>query len=377
MSNTVTAPKTVHEAQALLTKIGLPALTTPAMQQISALERDTFKDALVDVATDSDPDGTRKAYLMCVIAAFVPKTKAVIRQLGLNPPHESILLELSKSEGMAFNRAIRSLGQSGADIRNTDEAAYLTRVLTRVCDPAQADSAQVAPHRTAPQADTPRQQMPPAPAQDRRDEQSERNSQASRQNNVHQMQRGESRRAESYNNAAQEDASRQEQRAFESTHIYGGNAALCFGMDTTRSNGKPTVNIDGASACGTRQYDWANKTVFQLTVAELPLVFGVLYGFINSITLSGHGANNEKTFSVENQGPKFFMSLKVSGGANKEGGRVIAVPVLPKDSFQVMSMLLRQIQANNPGIPPDALIALIRRVCTMTQEKPVPRAANQ
>jgi hypothetical protein len=140
---------------------------------------------------------------------------------------------------------------------------------------------------------------------------------------------------------------------------------MCFSATKTRNGDKPTVAVEGAPSSGPRVYDWNRKVSFQLTVSELSLLLGVLMGFTSKVDFQGHGVANEKSLSIENQGDKFFMSMRVRGLEGKEGC-VFAMPVLPKDTIILMGLLYRQLRANMGEVSDGFMMNAVRRVCEMT-----------
>lgn len=143
-------------------------------------------------------------------------------------------------------------------------------------------------------------------------------------------------------------------RQYESLHVYGGKAALCFDADSTK-NGFPTVAIDGAVATAPRNYDWGNKIRIQLTKQELPMVAAVLIGAQPQCTFKSHGPQKDKGIELVRQdGGKIY--IKVFGG-NGQGVR--GVPVMPSDLFYVTSLVLRQLLASMPGGNINDVLALL------------------
>jgi len=119
-------------------------------------------------------------------------------------------------------------------------------------------------------------------------------------------------------------------------HVYGSKAALCFEADETRG-AVPTVALDAASAIGPKQYDWGHKIRLQLTRNELPATLCVLVGYGPRAEFKNHGPANDKGFSIEHQGDKFFVRV----WAKDQG--VKAVPLSREDAFHVAGLFLRQL----------------------------------
>ncbi|MES1942408.1 hypothetical protein T5B8_19308 [Salinisphaera sp. T5B8] len=138
-------------------------------------------------------------------------------------------------------------------------------------------------------------------------------------------------------------------------HVYGGKAALCFEPTTTRGEDF-TVALDSATASAPRQYDWKNKLRLQLTRDELPVVAGVLLGLIQRCEYKNHGPNNDKGFSIEDQGNKLFVRT----WAKDHPAR--AVPMTPEDAYRVATLFLRQLGLNAPWMSASDIIQTIRMV---------------
>lgn len=145
--------------------------------------------------------------------------------------------------------------------------------------------------------------------------------------------------------------------------IFGSSAALCIAEATTRAERKRTINIEGAVvlAGGTRKaFDWANKIVVQLTVQEAYQVLALLENKIHSLRFDGHGARHDKSLQVEFQESHYYFRLTQRGRA------AVAVPVRAVDSIQIVSLLYRQLLANEPHLRIDDMRAMVDRMARMT-----------
>ena len=138
-------------------------------------------------------------------------------------------------------------------------------------------------------------------------------------------------------------------------HIYGGKAALCFEPADTRG-GDYTVSLDSATATQPRSYDWSSKLRIQMTRNELPVVAGVLLGLIPKCEYKNHGPNNDKGFSLEDQGRKIFIRTWAKDHP------VRAVPVEPEDAYRIATLILRQMGLNAPWMSASDIIQTIRMV---------------
>lgn len=359
-------PNSVQQAQELLALLRLPTMDAEILRVIGQKEGVTFKQALADAANQAPNAEMRLKYLKAVIIACAPMTRDTIHALGFSMPDMGALIDLSKQEGHLFAGAIRGMKAGNPDPASLEAArSYLKRTLQTICQPIGEPPSLPA---NGPTASAPRAPQSP-PTQSRQDcglhnpesrttRPTAAPAPATPPNNVAHLPRRD-QTATGDASAASGEAEGNGRR-FLSFHLYGGKAAMCFSLNTTRKGGFPTVQIEAAPAKGEKTYEWEKKVSFQLTVAELPLVFGVLFGFLSKIELSGHGATNDKSLTIEDQGSKFFMSMRVRGGG------VFALPVLPKDIYAIMAMIFGQMKANNPELSDNQLMMLARRVCEKT-----------
>lgn len=356
-------PTSTHAAQELLSVLQLPTLDANTIRAIGQKEGMEFKQALVDAANQAPNAEARMKYLKALLTACAPLTRDTIGALGFAMPDLGVLIDLSKQEGHLFAGAVRGMRTENADPASLEAARnYLKRTLRTICQPLPATDNQRAPAPSAAPA-VPQPQNHPASAPGLHNPEAP----SAPPNNVAQLPRREPNTGAPATGEVEGNG-----RRFVSFHLYGGKAAMCFSLNTTRKGNFPTVQIEAAVAKGEKVYEWDKKISFQLTVAELPLVFGVLFGFSSRIELSGHGATNDKSLTIEDQGNKFFMSMRVRGGG------AYALPVLPKDTYAIMAMIFGQMKANNPELSDTQLMMLARRVCekTAAPAQAPARAAN-
>lgn len=359
---TYSTPNTTSEAQELLRALELPTLDSNTIRAIGAKEGVEFKQALADAANNEENAEARRKYIKTILTACAPLTSKTIRTLGFLEPEFGSLIDLSKHEGAPFGAAIRTVGSDRADQASIGAArTYLTRVLRTICQPAPLSTA------TPATEDLP-SARPQTSAGSRNPAVTPKQPQTT--NNVARLPtRSISVPADTPAASGEAEGNG---RRFLSFHLYGGKAAMCFSLNVTRRGSFPTVQIEAATAKGEKVYDWDKKVSFQLTVAELPLVFGVLFGFSERIELTGHGPTNDKSLTIEDQRSKFFMSMRVRGGGT------FAIPVLPKDTYAIMAMIFGQMKANNPELSDNQLMLLAKRVCekTAAATQAQPRASN-
>lgn len=146
----------------------------------------------------------------------------------------------------------------------------------------------------------------------------------------------------------------------ENVHVYGSSAALCFELDTLRSEDDSGVllhslTIEAAKAIGRKRYDWITKTIFQLTRRELPLFIGTLAGAAPAWQASGHGVDHDKKLIVRVQ--ESGVQLVVA----QTGVQTLSVPVGADDFFSVLSLAMKALARNEPHLTPDLMLAMCRR----------------
>jgi len=151
------------------------------------------------------------------------------------------------------------------------------------------------------------------------------------------------------NNAVEEQGSAKTRI---SKHVYGGQGALTFELDTTVS-GVPSIAIDAAKSCGTRKYDWKSKIRVQLTVQELPVVTALFLGYVQNCEFLNHGPDKNKGFAFERQQGKIYCKLFSKG-------TVYGVPILPADVYYVGTLLLGQLQKQSPWLDATGISMMLR-----------------
>jgi hypothetical protein len=147
--------------------------------------------------------------------------------------------------------------------------------------------------------------------------------------------------------------------------IFSSAAALCIAEATTKADRKQTINIEGAAvlsggAGGRRTYDWPNKIVVQLTVQEAYQVLALLENKLRSLKFDGHGFAHDKSLQLEFQDSHYFFRLV------QRGRSAIAVPVRAVDAIPIVSLLYKQLLANEPHLSVSHLQAMTDRLANMT-----------
>ena len=145
--------------------------------------------------------------------------------------------------------------------------------------------------------------------------------------------------------------------------IFSSAAALCIAEATTRAERKHTINIEGAVALASggarKTFDWPNKIVVQLTVQEAYQVLALLENKIRSLRFDGHGREHDKSLQIEFQNSHYFFRLIQRGRA------AVAVQVRAVDSFQILSLLYKQLLRNESHLQIADIRAMIDRMVTM------------
>jgi hypothetical protein len=154
--------------------------------------------------------------------------------------------------------------------------------------------------------------------------------------------------------------------------IFGSAAALCIAEATTMAERKHTINIEGAVALASgggvrKTFDWPNKIVVQLTVQEAYQVLALLENKIRSLRFDGHGREHDKSLQIEFQDSHYFFRIIQRGRA------AVAVKVRAVDSFQIVSLLYKQLLRNEPHLSINDIRMMVDRMVTMipTEVKPL------
>lgn len=152
--------------------------------------------------------------------------------------------------------------------------------------------------------------------------------------------------------------------------IFSTAAALCIAEATTRAERKHTINIEGAVALaggGARKtFDWPNKIVVQLTVQEAYQVLALLENKIRSLRFDSHGREHDKSLQIEFQDSHYFFRLIQRGRA------AVAVQVRVVDSFQIVSLIYKQLLRNESHLRIDDIRAMVDRMVSMLSTVPKP-----
>lgn len=328
-------PTNLSQVKVMLGALNLPIFGDHILLKIGQEEGGGFKKALVSAANKDPSAEASTEYLAAILTAYSPNAGNVVRLLGLTPPSPQEFLPVLKQEGRAIRAALKTLSR---DINDQATRQYLMSVL------AALGLAPIQNHETPPQHAS---GLPPL------------------QNNVRPLPVPKPSVQYNHEEPSNDDQplpppASDSKADIKSAHLYGGKAAFCFTKCTTQTGGYPTVSIDAARAIPgvERSYDWKNKVIFQLTVGELPLVYGVFSGSFPELSLVGHGRANNKSLTIKDQEGKYFLSMQFGREPS------IAIPATAKDTFRVMIMLLEQMKANAADLDTRDILHIAHRVCT-------------
>lgn len=159
-------------------------------------------------------------------------------------------------------------------------------------------------------------------------------------------------------NGVTKQSQAQRARERQTVHVYASSGALCFELDKLRPDGagreQLTVSIDVAPSVGRQQFDWANKMTIQLGVRELPMLVGVLMGAVQEWSAKSHGIDHNKSVRLRAQ-PNGFQVFMTHASA------AVSVPMLYQDTYPVLSLSLKALQANDPHLTTETILQLCAR----------------
>jgi hypothetical protein len=145
--------------------------------------------------------------------------------------------------------------------------------------------------------------------------------------------------------------------------IFGSGAALCVSEARTRAGNQHTIQVEGALllAGGSRkEFDWRNKIIVQLTVQEAYQTLALFENLIPSVKFDGHGRAHDKSLQIEFQESHYFVRLIQRGRA------AVAVPVRAVDAIPIISLLYKQLLANDQHLRIEDVRTMVTRFASMT-----------
>ena len=162
-------------------------------------------------------------------------------------------------------------------------------------------------------------------------------------------------------------------RSFMNVKSHGKNNAIEVAPDETQK-GWHTIRLEGAPKMqgGSKAYDWGKKVSIQITKNELPVIIGVLLGYLPYCEYKNHGGDANKWFSMENQGKSFYF--KVGQASTKQ---MMPCPV-PTVEAHLMGMLaLTQYIKNFEGMSSGAALEAIKVMSGhMVRNDQIPKPNN-
>ncbi|WP_076414945.1 hypothetical protein [Shewanella sp. UCD-KL12] len=140
---------------------------------------------------------------------------------------------------------------------------------------------------------------------------------------------------------------------------HGSKAAIEMKPSQTK-RGWHTVSLEAASSVALRKFDWGNKTIVQITKAELLPLIAVLLGIREKYDAKSHGINKDKGYSLQWQNKNSNLSLFCSLMEAKK--KAMAVPVSAYDATMLGHLALSQYVLNYPKLTPESIIMSLKQV---------------
>lgn len=133
--------------------------------------------------------------------------------------------------------------------------------------------------------------------------------------------------------------------------VHGARFALAF-EETATPVGRPALQVEAAERKpSSRTFDWTQKIAIQLVDHELVDLLAVLRGQRSAAAFGHHGPSRDKFLDVSAQGNGFHVVLR-------QGKVARAVPVPLPHAFRVTSMVVGLLQAANPHLSAELVLAL-------------------
>jgi hypothetical protein len=140
---------------------------------------------------------------------------------------------------------------------------------------------------------------------------------------------------------------------------HGSKAAFEVAPDETTKQWH-TIRLEGAPSKGdgTKAFNWNEKVSIQITKTELPIVIGVLLGFLPMCEFKNHGGDAAKWFYMENQGKNFFFKI---GQGNPKRMSVCPIPTVEAHLMGIIA--LTQHTKNFEGLGTGTALDAIKVMC--------------
>lgn len=297
----------------------IPAPSIEVLEEIHSLEGSSLTSS-IERATAGDAVSIE--YLKGIFFSVLPVVTDRLAAAKLAPPTIPLLVEIGRTEGPVFARTLKSWVESGCPDNNQGE--YLRRIYAQALHT----------NRQAPLA---------IEAVEAANDGTNRSAGVDEDEAVGQL---------------DEPLRQQSEKNYVNRHVYGGKVAVCFSADLTR-NEEHTVRIEAAQASGARTYNWEDKIAIQLSTRELPSVLATLLQIQGKFEGKGHGAQNEKWFTLENQPGKVYLTVNAKGKASR------SLPIGPGDCYTIITLVMEQMLKNAPFLTAESLLGLIKRTGLM------------
>lgn len=138
--------------------------------------------------------------------------------------------------------------------------------------------------------------------------------------------------------------------------LYGKSCAFTIETDV-HAKGYATVSLEAASALGPKEYDWANKLVFQLTQYELPQFVAMLagHGGVNTmVEFRFHGDGRDKNLRLSDRGDHLLLTLN-------QLSKMLSVRVGHADTYLLTALCLKALMHNDEHLDAQTVMAMCRR----------------
>jgi hypothetical protein len=303
-----------QSASAKLSSLRIPAPDIEVLHEVYKSEGDVLIDA-IDRAKAGDNSALH--YLRGVFFTILPGCAERILQAKLPQPSLPVLISIGKSEGPQFSQDLKQWANGG--YVDSDVGQSLCEIYRNAHS---QHSASLEPEVLIEAADTEAAEEPVT------------------------------------SDNACEPAG---EKTFVTRHVYGGKVAVCFQSDRTRG-GEHTIRIEAAESTASKRFNWSDKISIQLSGRELPGVLATFMQMQTKFDGKGHGAQNEKWFTIENQSGKVFLSV------NTKGRTARSVPIGPGDCFGVVTLLIEQMLKNSPFLSADTLLNIVQRTAQISPQ---------
>lgn len=300
-----------------LLRLKLPVPSIEVLEEIHSLEGNTLTSS-IERATAGDAQSI--GYLQGIFFTVLPVVSDRLATAKLAPPSIPLLVTIGRTEGPVFAKALKRWVENGCP--ENDEGGYLRRTYAKTLHsdfnrPVVNEAVEAANDTSNGSVDVGVSVgQPHAPVR------------------------------------------QQSEKSYVNRHVYGGKVAVCFSADQTRTE-EHTIRIEAAMASGARTYNWEDKIAIQLSTRELPSVLATLLQIQSKFEGKGHGAQNEKWFSLENQPGKVYLSVNAKGLASR------SLPIGPGDCYAVITLVMEQMLKNAPFLTAESLLSLIKRTGLM------------